>query len=130
MGRRATVAEPTWHQTVSTLRLPWLYDHRVDGAVVVPGTAYVEAALAAGRVTFGDTAEVTDLDILRPWSCRTMTRPAKSCCNPHSPRRTASPASSPGPTPAPSGRHTPAAGYAACSPRRRPRWTSTRSASD
>ncbi|MER5900208.1 SDR family NAD(P)-dependent oxidoreductase [Streptomyces mirabilis] len=65
LGRRAAVAEPTWHQTVSSLRLPWLYDHRVDGAVVMPGTAYVEAALAAGRVTFGDTAEVTDLDILR-----------------------------------------------------------------
>ncbi|MFE9368054.1 SDR family NAD(P)-dependent oxidoreductase [Streptomyces sp. NPDC006978] len=66
LGRRAAVAGPAWHQTVSSPRLPWLYDHRVDGAVVMPGTAYVEAALAAGRITFGGTAEVTDLDILRP----------------------------------------------------------------
>ena len=66
LGRRAAVAEPAWHQAVSALRLPWLYDHWVDGAVVMPGTAYVEAALAAGRQAFGGAAEVTDLDIVRP----------------------------------------------------------------
>ncbi|WPB82687.1 SDR family NAD(P)-dependent oxidoreductase [Archangium violaceum] len=66
LGRRAPVAEPAWHQSVSSLRLPWLYDHQVDGVVVMPGTAYVEAALAAGRQTFANGAELTDLDILRP----------------------------------------------------------------
>ncbi|MEU1801556.1 SDR family NAD(P)-dependent oxidoreductase [Streptomyces sp. NPDC019937] len=67
LGRRAAVAEPAWHQTVSTARLPWLYDHEADDAVVMPGTAYVEAALAAGRHGFagGVAAEVTDLDIVR-----------------------------------------------------------------
>jgi acyl transferase domain-containing protein/NADPH:quinone reductase-like Zn-dependent oxidoreductase/NADP-dependent 3-hydroxy acid dehydrogenase YdfG/acyl carrier protein len=66
LGRRAAVAEPSWHQSVSSVRMPWLYDHCVDGAVVMPGTAYVEAALAAGRHVLGCAAEVTDLDILRP----------------------------------------------------------------
>ncbi|MFF9203524.1 SDR family NAD(P)-dependent oxidoreductase [Streptomyces sp. NPDC014986] len=65
LGRRAAVAEPAWHQTLSSLRLPWLEDHRVGGAVVVPGTAYLEAALAAGRAAFTSAAEVTDLDIVR-----------------------------------------------------------------
>ncbi|WP_194820178.1 type I polyketide synthase [Nocardia sp. XZ_19_385] len=65
LGRRVAVAEPAWHQIVSSQRLPWLRDHRVDGAVVMPGAAYLEAALAVGRVTFGVAAEVTDLDIVR-----------------------------------------------------------------
>ncbi|MFF5251179.1 SDR family NAD(P)-dependent oxidoreductase [Streptomyces leeuwenhoekii] len=64
LGRRVAVAEPAWHQILSSLRLPWLADHRVDGAVVMPGTAYLEAALAAGRAVFAGAAEVTDLDIV------------------------------------------------------------------
>ncbi|MGW8066331.1 SDR family NAD(P)-dependent oxidoreductase [Streptomyces ziwulingensis] len=66
LGRRAAVAGPAWHQRVNGVRMPWLYDHRVGGAAVMPGTAYVEAALAAGRHALGCAAEVTDLDILRP----------------------------------------------------------------
>lgn len=65
LGRRVAVAEPAWHQALSSLRLPWLADHRVGGAVVMPGTAYLEAALAAGRAAFASAAEVTDLDIVR-----------------------------------------------------------------
>ncbi|CAL9334460.1 L-threonine 3-dehydrogenase [Streptomyces sp. enrichment culture] len=64
LGRRVAVAEPAWHQTLSSLRLPWLEDHRVGGAVVMPGTAYLEAALAAGRAAFAGAAEVTDLDVV------------------------------------------------------------------
>ncbi|KRV50594.1 polyketide synthase [Wenjunlia vitaminophila] len=37
-----------WQTELSPRRLPWLEDHRVAGSVVVPGTAYCEAALAAG----------------------------------------------------------------------------------
>lgn len=66
LGRRAPVAEPAWHQQISTSRLPWLSDHQVDGAIVMPATAYVEAALAAGRHTFTAPCEVTDLNIVRP----------------------------------------------------------------
>ncbi|MEU0739008.1 SDR family NAD(P)-dependent oxidoreductase [Streptomyces sp. NPDC006134] len=66
LGRRAAVAEPAWHQQLSGSRLPWLADHRVDGSVVMPGTCYLEAALAAGRAALAATCEVTDLDIVRP----------------------------------------------------------------
>ncbi|MDH2388508.1 SDR family NAD(P)-dependent oxidoreductase [Streptomyces sp. HNM0663] len=66
LGRRAAVAEPTWHQLLSTSRLGWLTDHRVDGSVVMPGTCYVEAFLAAGRAALNAACEVTGLDIVRP----------------------------------------------------------------
>ncbi|MFE7842333.1 SDR family NAD(P)-dependent oxidoreductase [Streptomyces sp. NPDC057474] len=68
LGRRAAVAEPAWHQTVSDRRLPWLADHQVGGAIIIPATAYAEAALAAGRWMWGAACEVTDLDIVRPLS--------------------------------------------------------------
>ncbi|MEV5341522.1 SDR family NAD(P)-dependent oxidoreductase [Streptomyces sp. NPDC052676] len=66
LGRRAAVAEPTWHQLLSTNRLGWLTDHQVDGSVVMPGAGYIEAFLAAGRAAFSAACEVTDLDIIRP----------------------------------------------------------------
>lgn len=66
LGRRAAVAEPAWHQAVSASRLPWLADHQVDGTVIMPATAYVEAALAAGRHAWGTRCEVTELDVVRP----------------------------------------------------------------
>ncbi len=40
-GRKA------WSRRLSVASVPWLDDHRVEGAVVVPGTAWVEMALAA-----------------------------------------------------------------------------------
>ncbi|MFC9932276.1 SDR family NAD(P)-dependent oxidoreductase [Streptomyces sp. NPDC127190] len=66
LGRRAAVAEPAWHQQLSGTRLPWLVDHQVDASIVMPATAYLEAALAAGCAGLGTRCEVTDLDILRP----------------------------------------------------------------
>lgn len=66
LGRRAAVAEPAWHQQLTGTRLPWLADHQVDTSIVMPATAYLEAALAAGRAGLGTQCEVTDLDILRP----------------------------------------------------------------
>ncbi|MFH0180523.1 SDR family NAD(P)-dependent oxidoreductase [Streptomyces cacaoi] len=66
LGRRAAVAEPAWHQQLSTARLPWLADHQVDGTVVMPATAYLEAALAAGRQALAAPCEVSGLDIIRP----------------------------------------------------------------
>ncbi|WP_042176711.1 type I polyketide synthase [Streptomyces sp. NBRC 110035] len=66
LGRRAAVAEPTWHQQLTGSRLPWLADHQVGMDVVMPATAYLEAALAAGRAGLGARCEVTDLTVLRP----------------------------------------------------------------
>src|SRR5262249_48659904 len=43
---------------------PWLTDHDVHGAVVVPGTAFVELALQAGTVA--DRPRLADLTIEAP----------------------------------------------------------------
>ena len=45
-----------WDHTLAIATLPYLADHRVGGAVVVPGAAYVEIALAAAAQAFPDTA--------------------------------------------------------------------------
>jgi acyl transferase domain-containing protein/short-subunit dehydrogenase/acyl carrier protein len=45
----------------------WLADHCVGGAVVLPGAAYIEMALAAAREWFaGETQELEELDIVAP----------------------------------------------------------------
>ncbi|MEV0170179.1 type I polyketide synthase [Streptomyces sp. NPDC050803] len=53
-----------WQTQLSERRLPWLADHQVAGSVVVPGTAYCEAALAAASEALGappDTVELHDI---------------------------------------------------------------------
>ncbi|SFQ00002.1 Acyl transferase domain-containing protein [Amycolatopsis arida] len=63
LGERMAVLEPTWQDVVEPVRVPWLADHRVGGAVVLPAAAYVEMALAAGRRVHDAPVEVTDLRI-------------------------------------------------------------------
>ena len=56
-----------WENVLDPRTQPWLADHRVGGAVVLPGAAYVEMALAAARVWFGgETQELEELDIVAP----------------------------------------------------------------
>ncbi|MFE1775461.1 SDR family NAD(P)-dependent oxidoreductase [Streptomyces sp. NPDC059008] len=62
LGQRAAVADPVWHGPLSSARAPWLDDHHVGTARVLPGTAYLEAAFEAGREALDTAAlEVTDL---------------------------------------------------------------------
>jgi acyl transferase domain-containing protein/acyl carrier protein len=49
---------------LSLARAPWLADHRVHGAVVFPGTGFVELALAAGRRL--ETTELLQLTLAAP----------------------------------------------------------------
>jgi NADPH:quinone reductase-like Zn-dependent oxidoreductase/acyl carrier protein len=60
MGESQTLStQPSthvWETTLDPKRLPWLADHRVEGAVVFPGAGYVEMALAAGAESFGGEA--------------------------------------------------------------------------
>ncbi|MCZ9351181.1 SDR family NAD(P)-dependent oxidoreductase [Streptomyces mutabilis] len=64
LGQRALTAEPAWHGVLSTVRAPWLSEHRVGPTVVLPATGYLEAALAAGRhVLDGTELEITDLAV-------------------------------------------------------------------
>ncbi|WP_330287180.1 SDR family NAD(P)-dependent oxidoreductase [Streptomyces sp. NBC_00576] len=50
--------------TLSLAAHPWLADHAVDGVVLLPGTAFLELAVYAGRQT--DCAEVEDLTLEAP----------------------------------------------------------------
>ncbi|WP_330249649.1 SDR family NAD(P)-dependent oxidoreductase [Nocardia sp. NBC_00565] len=58
LGDRTASVSPEWEVQLSVSNLPWLRDHVVAGAVVLPGAAYLDAALSAaalrtGRDTFG-----------------------------------------------------------------------------
>lgn len=56
-----------WENILDPRTQPWLADHCVGGAVVLPGAAYIEMALAAGREWFGgETQELEELDIVAP----------------------------------------------------------------
>jgi acyl transferase domain-containing protein/NADPH:quinone reductase-like Zn-dependent oxidoreductase/SAM-dependent methyltransferase/acyl carrier protein/NADP-dependent 3-hydroxy acid dehydrogenase YdfG len=76
LGDLLPTVEPTWQTSVEPARLGWLGDHRVGGAVVLPGAAYVEMALAAGRAVHEGPVEVSGLDINKaltlPWDAPDM----------------------------------------------------------
>lgn len=56
-----------WENVLDPRTQPWLADHCVGGAVVLPGAAYIEMALAAAREHFGgETQELEELDIVAP----------------------------------------------------------------
>lgn len=67
LGWPVPEAEHTWENVLDVQILPWLADHQVAGAVVFPGAAYLEMALAAARVWLGETVlAVEEVDILAP----------------------------------------------------------------
>jgi acyl transferase domain-containing protein/acyl carrier protein len=58
LGRRVELAgvagTRVWEQVVSLTALPFVADHRVEGRVIVPATAYLEMMLSAGAQSLGD----------------------------------------------------------------------------
>ncbi|OBK15485.1 sulfolipid-1 biosynthesis phthioceranic/hydroxyphthioceranic acid synthase, partial [Mycobacterium asiaticum] len=50
-----------WQGDVGTEAQPWLADHQIRGAAVLPGAAYCEMALTAARTVLGDACEVRDV---------------------------------------------------------------------
>ncbi|MGA7181517.1 MAG: SDR family NAD(P)-dependent oxidoreductase [Thiobacillaceae bacterium] len=67
LGWRLKEVAAAWENVLDLVTYPWLADHKVSGAVVLPGAAYVEMALAAAREHFGGTGyELEELDILAP----------------------------------------------------------------
>ncbi|MFF7726660.1 SDR family NAD(P)-dependent oxidoreductase [Streptomyces sp. NPDC008001] len=66
LGERMPAPLPVWHGAVEPARLPWVADHRLGGSVVMPATAYVEMALAAGRRVLDTAVEADHLEFVRP----------------------------------------------------------------
>lgn len=60
-------APASWENILDPRSQTWLADHRVGGAIVLPGAAYIEMALAAAREFFGGSShELEELDIVAP----------------------------------------------------------------
>lgn len=68
LGWRLPDADASWENMLDPEGLPWLADHQVSGAIVYPGAAYAEMALAAAREWFvrGGHLVVEQLDIVAP----------------------------------------------------------------
>ena len=60
LQRRLESVNPTWESRFGGYRLAYLNDHVIQGAVVFPGAAYIEAALAASRELFGGDGHVLE----------------------------------------------------------------------
>ena len=67
LGRRIKEDEPVWENHLDHILVPYLADHVVDGAVVMPAAGFAEMALSAARLWYGHKYyDVRDLDILAP----------------------------------------------------------------
>ena len=71
LGERRDLADPPgvsiWEEEIDLESHPWLRDHRVQGAAIVPATAYIEMALAAaGEVLGTGSLSVTKIEIEAP----------------------------------------------------------------
>ncbi len=67
LGWRLHDAEMAWENTIDPTILPWLPDHKIGGAIVFPGSAYAEMALAAARERqCNERLVVEGLDIVSP----------------------------------------------------------------
>ncbi len=67
LGYRLHESEWEWETHLDTQLYPMLADHVIGEAIVMPGTAYAEMALAAaGRWLGGETIEIEDLEIRSP----------------------------------------------------------------
>ncbi len=67
LGWRIPEVANVWENTLDPTVLPWLADHKVGGAVVFPGAAYAEMALAAAREWLsGEVLAFEEMDIVSP----------------------------------------------------------------
>ena len=60
LGSPLKSAHAIWHNEIDLQQLTYLSDHRVQGAVVYPGAAYVEMALAAAKESFGEGTYIVE----------------------------------------------------------------------
>jgi acyl transferase domain-containing protein len=68
--RRELASTPrtwVWEREIGLGSHPWLADHRVQGAAIVPATAYIEMALAAGSEVLGaGSLHLQQIENLKP----------------------------------------------------------------
>lgn len=65
LGQPVSGVHPTWEAEISTVLNAFLADHRVQGSVVLPGSVYIEMALAAAELTYGSRHSVDNLVLHR-----------------------------------------------------------------
>ncbi len=65
LGTRLRAGTPEWRNLIDAATLPYLADHRIDGEVVLPASAFAEMALAVARETYPTgPIGLEDFDIL------------------------------------------------------------------
>lgn len=65
LGQPVKAVHPTWEAEISTVLNAFLADHRVQGNVVLPGSVYIEMALAAAEATYGSNHSVDNVVLHR-----------------------------------------------------------------
>lgn len=69
LGDRVAGGSPEWRNLLDPAILPYLADHQVDGAVVVPASGLAEMTLQVGLELYGNVPlEVSELDVLKALS--------------------------------------------------------------
>ncbi|MEV0374185.1 SDR family NAD(P)-dependent oxidoreductase [Streptomyces sp. NPDC050636] len=66
LGERLPAPHPLWEGSVEPQLVPWLGDHRIAQAVLMPAAGYLDMALSAGRLALDRPVEVRHLEITRP----------------------------------------------------------------
>ncbi|MBP2405871.1 type I polyketide synthase [Streptomyces syringium] len=66
LGERLPAPHALWEGAIEPQLVPWLGDHKIAGAVLMPAAAYVEMALSAGRRALNRPVEVRHLGIGSP----------------------------------------------------------------
>ncbi|HWD60158.1 MAG TPA: SDR family NAD(P)-dependent oxidoreductase [Stellaceae bacterium] len=68
LGFREAGSELSWRHHLDVTLFPFLADHRIDGAAVMPAAAILDMALAAARLRHPDAAalELRDVELARP----------------------------------------------------------------
>jgi acyl transferase domain-containing protein/NAD(P)-dependent dehydrogenase (short-subunit alcohol dehydrogenase family)/acyl carrier protein len=67
LGFRLESGDCIWENLIDTALLPYLDDHVVHGAVVMPATAFIEMALAAAAQVYGEApCDIEDFEIRNP----------------------------------------------------------------
>jgi len=66
LGKRLSTTDGIWQNRLDPVFVAWLGDHVLQGSVVLPGTGFIEMALAAVAANGGDAVEIEGLEIRRP----------------------------------------------------------------